>query len=493
MKTHRFALITTSCLLSACTVGPNYVKPDPAMPPSWSSELAGGLKEGPSALAQWWKQFNDPMLDSLIDRAVESNLDLRIAQERVREARSLRTIEAAQGLPTINAGGSYSTNRSSRNSSGFEGLEEFGVSSGSRDFELYQAGFDAGWEIDVFGGIRRSVEAADATIQATEDRRRDALVTLLSEVARNYTELRSFQRRLEIAQSNIGSQRDALQLTETRFNAGLVSELDVAQARALLATFESTVPVFDSGALAAMHRLAVLLGQQPGTLKAELSPSSPIPGTPPEVPVGLPSELLRRRPDIRAAERDLAAANARIGQATAELYPRFFITGDIGLSSTKFSNFFDSNSVFWGLGPSFTWSLFSGGRIRANIQVQDSRTQQALAGYDQTILLAMEEVENAMVRYSREQVRMISLAEAVDANLRAVDLSNQLYTRGLTAFLNVIEAQRDLFVTQDQLVQSEGAVTSNLIALYKALGGGWEYGEPETTTSETVAVASSGR
>jgi NodT family efflux transporter outer membrane factor (OMF) lipoprotein len=239
-----------------------------------------------------------------------------------------------------------------------------------------------------------------------------------------------------------------------------------------------------------MHRLAVLLGQQPGALIAELSPESPIPGTPPEVPVGLPSELLRRRPDIRAAERDVAAANARIGQATAELYPRFFITGNIGLSSTKFSNFFDSSSVFWGVGPSFTWSLFQGGRIRANIAVQDSRTKQALAGYQQTILLALEETENAMVRYAREQTRMLSLAEAVDANLRAVDLSNQLYTRGLTAFLNVIEAQRALYLTQDELVQSEAAVTTNLIALYKSLGGGWDYGSNSAATQTALALQS---
>ncbi|HSW46747.1 MAG TPA: efflux transporter outer membrane subunit, partial [Phycisphaerae bacterium] len=339
---------------------------------------------------------------------------------------------------------------------------------------LFQTGFDATWEVDVFGGVRRSVEAAGADIQAAEEYQRHVLVSLLSEVARNYIETRSNQRRLTIAAENISSQQDTLELTRTRFNAGLTSELDVAQAQAQLATTQSQVPVLEMLLAQAIHRLGVLLGQPPESLVDELVQAAPIPAVPPEIPVGLPSELLHRRPDIRRSERQLAAATARIGVATAELFPRFSLTGSFGTQTDDIQHFLDRKSLFWSVGPTMSWPIFDAGRIRANIDVQDIRQQQALALYQQAILIALEEVENALVAYRQEQVRYRHLATAAKSNRRAFDLANERYAKGLADFLSVLESQRSLYVTEDALIQSEGRAVASLIAIYKALGGGWE-------------------
>jgi len=343
-----------------------------------------------------------------------------------------------------------------------------------RTQNLFQAGFDATWEIDVFGGVRRAIEAAGADIQVAEENRRYVLVTLLSEVARNYIEARANQRRLDIVHGNIRSQADTLELTRTRFNAGLTSELDVAQAESQLASTQSQVPLLDILLRQAIHRLGVLLGQPPESLLEELNQDTPLPTIPPEIPLGLPSELLLRRPDIRRSERELAAATARIGVATAELFPRFSLTGSFGTQTDDMQHFLDRKSLFWSVGPNMSWPIFDAGRIRANIDVQDARQQQALALFQQTILTALEDVENTVVAYRQEQVRHRYLASAVQANRRAFQLANERYTKGLADFLSVLESQRSLYITEDALVQSEGQAVTNLIALYKALGGGWE-------------------
>jgi NodT family efflux transporter outer membrane factor (OMF) lipoprotein len=346
-----------------------------------------------------------------------------------------------------------------------------------REQNLFQAGFDANWEIDVFGGVRRAVEASEADIQAAEEAQRYVLVSLLSEVGRNYIEARSGQRRLAIAHENIVSQRDTLELTRTRFNAGLTSELDVAQAESQLATTQSQVPLLEVLVKQAIHRLGVLLGQPPESLLDELNREAPIPTLPPQVPVGLPSDLLERRPDIRRSERELAAATARIGVATSELFPRFSLTGSFGSQTDDMQHFLDRKSLFWSVGPTMSWPVFDAGRIRANIDMQDARQQQALMMYQQAILIALEEVENTLVAYRQEQVRHKHLTTAVQANRRAVDVAHERYTKGLADFLSVLESQRALYVTEDAMVQSEGQAVGSLIALYKALGGGWEAGE----------------
>ncbi len=346
--------------------------------------------------------------------------------------------------------------------------------SGSNTQDLFDAGFDASWEIDVFGGIRRSVEAADADIGASEENLRDVLVSLLAEVARNYLQLRGDQLRLSIAAENIRAQQQTLELTQARYDAGLSNELDVAQAKAQLAGTEAQVPRLESSARQAIHQLGVLLGKDPGALLAELSEQAPIPFGPPEVPVGLPSELLRRRPDVRRAEQELAAATARIGVATADLFPKFFLTGAVGQQSVNFSDITLPESRFYSFGPSISWPVFAGGRIRANIRVQDARQEQAAILYEQSVLNALKDVEDALVAYSKEQQTRKSLKESTEATRKAVDISNELYSQGLVDFLNVLINQRALFQSQDSLAQSDQLVSQNLVALFKALGGGWE-------------------
>ena len=460
-------ILAATAFLAGCTVGPSYEEPQVQMPQRYGQPPATQPVEIPVA---WWTTFNDPVLDRLIDEARQSNLDLRTAEARVREARAARGIVTADYWPDVNAVGGYSRSRSSANTT-------FG-SFGDRETDLWQAGFDATWEIDVFGGVRRSVQAADADIEASIADRNDVLLTLLGEVARNYVELRGFQRQVDIAQSNAKSQQETLELTRVRLNAGIGTDLAVAQTEAQVAATQSQIPAFQTLAQQAIHRLSVLLGKAPVALSAELEEVKPIPAPPPEIPAGLPSELLRRRPDIRRAERQLAAATARIGVATADLWPRFTIVGSLGVESEDSSDLFESDSTFWSIGPGVRFPIFNRGRLKANVAVQEAQTEQALAQYEQAVLRSLEEVENALVAYQKEYIRRESLARAVNSSQRAVQLSQQLFQRGLTDFLNVLDAQRALYVQQDLLVQSEANVSANAVALFKALGGGWEV-EPE--------------
>ncbi len=370
--------------LSGCRVGPEYTPPQAEVPGSFHS--LSQPQSGPSKLVpanadlvRWWASLNDPTLDSLVDRAVVSNLDVKLAASRIREARAQRGIAAAAELPSVNTSGSYSRSRASESTFGQQGRAAAAQESSGVD--LFQAGFDASWEVDVFGGVRRSVEAADADVQVAEESRRDVLVSLLAEVARNYTDARTFQRRVALANQNIALQKDTLDLTMARFNAGLTSELDVAQARAQLEIRRSQVPSFEIGLAQSVHRLGVLLGQEPGALLEELRAAAPIPAVSRDVPVGVPSELLRRRPDVRRAERQMAAASARVGVATSDLFPKFSLTGAFGVQSEKFNTLFDLNSRFWTIGPAVRWPVFEGGRIRANIEAQNAREEQAILGY----------------------------------------------------------------------------------------------------------------
>jgi NodT family efflux transporter outer membrane factor (OMF) lipoprotein len=460
-------------------VGPDYQgAPDAPVPAQYGESTTRPAVS--VDLTRWWTTFNDPTLDSLVQRAAESNLDLQLAAARLRESRAARGIVRADYFPPIDATGSYTRSRSSLNGFGGGGGSQGnvipGFSGGSfdRDFDLYQVGFDSTWEIDVFGGVRRAVEAADAEIQASIEDTRDVLVTLLGDVARNYIELRGAQRQLAITRANLASQQETLDLTRARFNAGLVGELDVARAQALVAATSATIPRIEQREREAVHRLGVLLGREPSALSEELGQEGPIPSGVSAVPVGLPSELLRRRPDIRRAERQLAAATARIGVATSDLFPKFTLTGSIGLQSEQARDLAESDSVFWSVGPGVRWSVFNAGKVRSTIAAEGARQEQALVQYQQTVLNALEEVENAIVAYDREQTRRVSLSVAVDSNRRAVDLANQLYSRGLVDFLNVQESQRSLLIAEDQLAESDAQVSSNLVALYKALGGGWD-------------------
>jgi outer membrane protein, multidrug efflux system len=479
------AMLALIFLAAGCSVGPNYQKPDLPVPAAWQEAQQKGVDTRSAELARWWTVFNDLLLNSLAERAVRSNLDLRLAEARIREARATRAVTASAAWPTVNVSGSYTRNRASENAIGVPtqgavfapGQSAVVAPSGggaNLDQNFYQSGFDANWEIDVFGGVRRSVEAADATVEATVEDRRDVLVTLLGEVARNYIDLRGFQRRLGVARANLKTQHDTLELTQVRFQAGLASDLDVAQQEAQVNTTEAQIPTLESSLKQVAYVLDVLLGSQPGTLWNELAKETAIPNLPPEVLVGLPSDLLRRRPDIRRAERQLAAATAQIGAAMADLFPKFSLTGTAGLQSVSASDWFTRGSRFWSIGPTITWPVFDAGRIRANIEIRNAQQEQALTLYERSVLIAFQDVETALVNYANEQARYRSLTDAVTANRRAVTMANELYIRGLNDFLNVLDTQRSLYVTESELAQSQATMATNIVALYKALGGGWE-------------------
>jgi len=453
-------------IATGCSVGPNYHPPKPAMPAGWNNAPREVTTNSPVQLAAWWKTFNDSRLDSLIERALQANNDLKAAAARVRTARALRGAAVADLLPTVGASASLTTARRSQNALSFPVR--------LLDTDTYQAGFDATWEIDVFGGKRRALRAATADLQTIEEDQRAVLVSLLAEVARNYVEFRGTQRRLAIARENLAAQQQVLDITQIRSDKGLASELDVAQAKSVLASTRAQVPSLETALKQSSHRLSVLLGEQPGSLEDELAADTPIPAPPPEVPAGLPSDLLRRRPDVRRSERQLAAATARIGVATAELFPKFFLTGSGGYQSLDSENLISPASKFWSAGPSVRWRLLEYPRLRALIKAQTAQQEQVLAQFNQTVLVALEDVENALVAYGKEKERYQSLRESTEASRRALELANQLYAKGLGEFLNVLVAERTLYQAEDALVQSRRTMTQNVVALYKALGGGWE-------------------
>jgi NodT family efflux transporter outer membrane factor (OMF) lipoprotein len=481
-----------------CKVGPNYHPPATSMPATWG-EAPAVLSEPPTApsespasrattqpaeLAEWWKTFRDPVLDGLIGEAIRGNLDLRQAQARVREARAKRGIVAAGEWPLVGAIGSYKRERLSRNASVTgQTVAALGGYSNS-GINLYQAGFDASWELDVWGKVQREVEAADANIAAAVEDRRDVLVTLLSEVALNYVELRSFQRQKRIAQDTLDAQHQTVELTRAQYEIGTTTELDVAQAQAQEANFAAQIPVLETSIRQRIHQLGVLIGQQPMVLSQLEAQESPIPPTPVEIPVGLPSDLLRQRADVRRAERQLAASTAQIGVAVADLFPQFSLTGGLGLQSTNLNTLAKSGSLYWNAGPSITWPIFDGGAIRSNIKVTNAVQEQAATAYEQAVLTALRETEDALVAFFKEQARRKALAEAVEADRRALELATELFKNGRTDFLNVLVAQQTLYAAEIALAQSDQALATDLVTLYKALGGGWESVPLEETVSK---------
>jgi NodT family efflux transporter outer membrane factor (OMF) lipoprotein len=476
-------VVTCLALFTGCAVGPDYKPPKGNVSAQqWTSPLTGGETNGPADLATWWQNFGDTNLDSLVTMAVQSNLTLRVAQAHVLEARAERDVSSGSLWPSVGTSGSYSRNRY-----GFNNFPPLPPGT-PLDYNLYNAGFDATWEIDIFGGTRRTVEAASAEIGAAIYSQRDVLVSLLAEVARNYIGARGYQQRLAITLQNIQVQQSILNLTSNRFEVGLSSDLDVQQATALLAATEAEVPSLKTGFDQSVHHLAVLLGQPPGALMNEMSVEKPIPLTPPAVPVGLPSDLLQRRPDVQKSEIELAAATARIGAAKADLYPKFSLTGFAGVESISTGNLFDYASRYWSAGPTVQWEIFQAGSIRANVRVQNARQEQALDTYQQTVLVALEDVENAITAYAREQTRRESLSQSVQADEQALELSTQLYNSGLADFLGVLDSERSLYAAQDALVQSDQTVSLNLVQLYKALGGGWETAENQSSLARAQNI-----
>ena len=465
-KTSIFALF--AAVFTGCTVGPDYHSPSTTMPARWAPPMAMAASAPSQTVAKshevadWWKTFGDPVLDKLVAEAVSGNLTLQQAEARIRQARASRGVTEAAWWPDLNATADYRRTRTPNGQGG--GIEA----------NQYRAGFDSVWELDVFGATSRAVEASDANIIAAVEDRRNVLVTLLGDVALNYIDLRGAQERIKLAQNNLLTQQRTLDVTRRQFAGGFVAGLDVANAEAQVASTRSIIPGLESQARQDIYALAVLLGREPGALIEQLTPSAPIPTTPPEVPVGLPSELLRRRPDIRRAEAQLHASTALIGVAVADLYPRFSLTGNIGVSSGTLAGLGNLNNQNWGIGPSASWQLFSAGRVQSNILVQKALRDQSTLAYRQTVLTALGEVESALVAYAKDQERRAAQYDSVVANRRAAALSRQLYEAGQIDFLNVLNSARSLLVVEDAYSQSTSRVAADLVALYKALGGGWE-------------------
>ncbi len=467
----RCRVVVVAALCAGCTVGPDYRAPEPVAS-GWAGHDAAASAEEEYD-PQWWRGFGDPVLDQLVARAAADNLEVAAAEARLRQARAQRRAARSTLFPSVGGEASYTSYQLSKNGPGITGdAVEQGLT--ERDDSFYTAGFDAAYEIDVFGGNRRRRESAAAGEALALERRRAAMLTVVAEVAREYMELRGAQKRLAITEKNASLQRDLTALVERKYQAGLSREFDVVRARSQTRVVEALVPALRAQIRGSAYRLGVLTGRPPEALLGELLASAPIPGAPEIVPVGLRSELLRRRPDVRAAERALAQASAEIGIATAELFPKFVLAGDFAWESVDRGDWFEEDSQRWALVPFVDWRIFEGGRLRARVEFAEAVSEEQAALYEQTVLAALADAEAALVSYAEERRTRRSLDEASAASERAAELARRLYDIGLSDFLDVLDAERRLVEVQDRQVQSETQVAVRLVSLYKALGGGWQ-------------------
>jgi outer membrane protein, multidrug efflux system len=475
-------------VLAGCTVGPDYQAPAIATPAHYAEPSAAAPNAG---IAEWWGSFQDPTLDRLIAQAVRDNLDVQAAASRIREARQQEIVAGAAAWPTLQVDDQFTRTHLSQNSlaagtlgsllggpvgtrnATSEGAGQAGIGFPGADFNTFQLGFDASWELDLFGKTRRGVEAARYSTDAAVWNQRDTLVSLTAEVADTYLQLRSAQQRLAIAQAELRRQQDLLAVVQAQARGGLVTGLDLRQQETQVASAASQVPAFEADAKVRRHALAVLLGEAPEALDGDLATPEALPAVPPDVPVGLPSELLRRRPDIRAAERQLASATANIGVAVADFYPQITLTASPALVSTALSNLVSWSSRSLGAGVGLVWPIFQAGKTKANVAIADERAQQALLTYRKTVLTALQDVEDALANYAAEQQRLAALQRSLRAARAASDVARQQYRSGLVTFTTVLNAEAALNTAEDQTAQSNAAVTRDLVALYKALGGGW--------------------
>jgi outer membrane protein, multidrug efflux system len=457
-----FAISAAAFLLASCAVGPDYKAPRVAPAVVQNAQSAQFVPQSPEAL--WWQEFGDSELDHLVGRALAANLDLRSAYDRVRAARATFVERKYDYVPHVQLDGSYS--HFDEQQPGF-GTARINAQSDS-------LGFDAAWEIDLFGRVRRSVEAARADLGAEQANYQDAQVTVAAEVARNYFELRGAQKRLSVARENLSTEHQTLELTQLLDEAGRGSELDVQRSRARLKATEATIPPLEAAEKQAGYRLAVLLGERPGTLDQELKPAA-VATYAKALPVGDTAELLRRRPDVRAAERQLAAATARVGVATADLFPRVNVTGFVGFLSGDVGRLFntgsDNNARAWSIAPTVSWAAFDIGSVRARLRASAAQSDAAAANYEKVVLTALEDTENSFVAYSARQRQLKSLSEQAQASRRAAEIAETQYREGVADFLVLLDAQRTQLDAEDSVAQAETSVNVSVVAIYKALGG----------------------
>ncbi len=473
-KSALFGMIALAIVFSGCAlVGPDYVKPTAQEPKQWLESTDPKIESKEVDFSDWWTVFSDPVLNDLIQAAYQQNLPLQIAGLRIYEARAQLGIAFGFQYPqTQQALGSAQANQISKNAPN--------VAVADRYYTTYDIGLDAAWELDVWGKFRRAVQTGVASLEASIADYDDILVSLTSEVANTFIRLRTSEERLEVARQNVVIQKRSLEIADVRFKAGAVTELDVTQAKSLLRSTESTIPGFETDVRQAKNALAILLGKLPGQIDAMLGGPGLIPEVPAEVAVGIPTELLRRRPDIRFAERRLAAQSAQIGFAKADLFPHFSLFGTLGFQTSdytdgsQFSDLLDKDSFTYNAGAGFNWDLFNYGRITNQVRVEDARFQELAVNYEDTVLRAAQEVEDAMVGFLQSQKAVFFLADAVKASKRSVDLSLIQYREGLVDYQRVLDTQRDLTTQQDNLVFTAGSVGLNLVSMYRALGGGWE-------------------
>ncbi|HTW35767.1 MAG TPA: efflux transporter outer membrane subunit [Rhizomicrobium sp.] len=483
MKRASACVTLVALVLAGCEVGPDYVTPDMAVPRKYSDlpmTAASAPISVPSAsqadLSAWWTQFHDAELDSLIARAMAANLDLLTAASRVREARQQEIEAGAAALPKVDAS-AFAAHLHSN--AGLESVLGGPPSGEGFDTKLYSLGFDATWEVDIFGGVRRSVEAAHDTREAALWDMRDGEVTLTAEIAADYLTLRALQAQIALLQDEAKRQTDTLVFIRARRRAGFVTELDVNQQVALEESTVAQIPLLEAQAGAVEHAIAVLMAEPPDAVVAELERSAARPVVPKTIPVGLPSVLLLRRPDVREAERKLASATANIGVAVSDLYPKFDLLGGVSLASTHLSSLFTSNALAEGGAGSITWPIFEGGQIRANIHAKTDEADQAYFAYKKTILTALQDVEDSLLRYEKDQPRLLALERAATSARSSSDIAYQQYRVGLTPYVNVLTAQANDLSAEVQLEQGREALTTDLVSLYKALGGGWSMPDPK--------------
>ena len=498
------APLLCAALLCGCTVGPNFERPGFWSPSTWfgsradtPQKLEASMPVAEPVDAEWWKQFNDPALTSLVRRVSAGNLDVRAATARLAQSRAQRGITAADEFPQLNGNASYTRQRISKQgvvsaigsggggsaSSGSPGTQSNGLGgrqgafptggAGIPPFDLFQGGFDASWELDLWGRVRRAVESADATLEASTEARRSQLLSSIAEVARDYVQLRGTQETLRITRDNLSSARQSAMLTSERFKGGLATDLDVANAQEQVEATAANIPQLEQQEAQSINAIGLLLGMPPAALQAELSPPKPVPPVPPRVPIGLPSDLARRRPDIRQAEAQLHAATADIGMAKADFYPRVTLSGSVSLQALQFKNLGWSAGTY-SFGPSLTIPIFEGGRLRRTVELREAAQQEAAVNFQKTVLQAFTDVDNALIAYGAEQRRRTRLMAQAGQARRALGLAQNQFRQGLTDFLQVLTAQRTLLAADQQLSDSTATVSANLVALYKALGGGWE-------------------
>jgi len=467
------AWLLTGLTMTGCVVGPDYRPPADEVPGGFAAAGDMETTSAPPVDTAWWERLDDPLLTAYIEEALRANLRLEAARARVREARALRRAAGGAGRPSVQASATGQRFSISENGAGSRAAQ---VRRGAADRggDLYQGGFDARWELDLFGGTQRRVQAADARYRAAGYRQRDLMVSLAAEVATAYTRLRGAQQRLAVAKRNIGIQRASLQVVSNKHRSGLVPELEVHQAQRQLAETRSSVPPLRAAVRANAHALARLLGKAPGSLLEELAEAGALPATPDLVPAGLPAELLGRRADLRAARQELRAASADVGVAVAQLYPSISLTGSIGTEATRFTDVFEAASGLWTLGTNITWTLFQGDRLRADVDASEAALDRAAADYRRAVLQALEEVETNLVRYAEGRAQREELARAGEAAREALQRARALYEVGLTDFLTVLDAERAVTRLEDRLVAAETGIVVNLVSLYKALGGGWQ-------------------